>query len=313
MYSSKFRRNVVLVVLLVPATIAFVYAQTVRYKVNRDVTQTENEKVVTAPADEEEIPTGDDPWKEMDNLVANYYGKQGVSYSGTIKVIDDNQEEEKVIEENPFEYAVGGPRFTYRIGDMEVVYREDMALFIDHLNKTINMTSRQKEKYKPRKFFDIAEFKKTMKEYQAEARVSREGHLKVLTVENIQDPQMQGYKIYYDPNNYQITKLLVGMLRLTPLNDEEGSLAETEDQTKSNALDESGSQDSDEEGIITYTYYIEMTYAQRKEMGIRWKDYYPERKFIIQEKNGVLLTPAYSEYQLNGTGISSTEKKDDLE
>src|SRR5690349_24404275 len=55
-----------------------------------------------SPVEDIELPLNEDPWKELQNIVSVYYQSQGVSYSGSLKVIDGNTEEEKVIEEEKF-------------------------------------------------------------------------------------------------------------------------------------------------------------------------------------------------------------------
>jgi hypothetical protein len=262
------------------------------------------------------VPTGDDPWKEMDKLVAAYYDKQGISFKGKIKLIDDNPEQEKVMEEHSFEYSVAGENFHYRLGQIEVVNKKDLVLVADHSNKFISVAPVMPAREKPKKFFDITEFRKILDEQKADAKVTQLGEQKILTIENIQDPQVQGYRIYYDPLTYRISKMLIGMLRLSPLSDDEGGIEELPAPADEKEEITGAGPDTEETGeaeIETYTYYMEIIYSEMKVMGIKEDAFHPENRFIVRNKNKIELTAAYSSYQLISNAEPEKEKTDAVE
>ena len=98
-------------------------------------------------------PTGDDPWKEVSKLVNAYYQPGGIEYKGIIKVIDDNGDTEKVVEEQPFEYTILNTEYYYRLAEMEVVNKQNLLLAVDNTNKTISL-SRNVALLKNKKVFD---------------------------------------------------------------------------------------------------------------------------------------------------------------
>jgi len=256
------------------------------------------------------ISTDDDPWNEMDKLVAAYYNKKGVSFKGQVKLIDDNGENEKIIEEQDFEFSVLGENFYYRLGNMEVVNKPDMVLVADHANKFISVSPVSASAGKVSKFFDISEFKKLMEERKASVKITQLGDQKMLTIENIEDPQVQGYRIYYDPGTYRISKILIGMLRLSPLSDDDNGIAELPGSASTNNEDiktESDKEETDDTTIETYTYYMEIVYNEMKILTVTKQSFNPENKFISKNKNKIELTAAFKNYQLMNSGESETE------
>ena len=233
-------------------------------------------------------PTGDDPWKEISKLVNAYYDNGGIEYKGVIKVIDDNGDREKVIEEQPFEYAILNNDYYYRLAHMEVVNKKNMLVAIDNENKTISI-ARNVVKQNTNKMFDLRAFKKVMEKGKAHALVTQVGNEKVLTIDNINDPDIQGYRIYYSPQTYRVSKMLIGMVRLTPLEDEK--------EEQSEAVEPAAS----DEQIDPYYYYLEVLFTQVQPLTIQASDFKPEQKFIRYGQDTFGLAPAYKEYKLLNT------------
>lgn len=226
-------------------------------------------------------PTDEDPWKEVEKLVAAYYDHTGMLYKGTLKVIDDNGEQEKVLEEHPFQYSIFNNSFHYRLAHMEMVSKKNFLLSVDHENKTV-MLAPNASMQKTNKTFDIRAFKKVMEKGKARALVTRLGEEKVLTIDHIGDPDIQGYRIYYSPLNYRVHKMLIGMVRLNPLEE---------------------APEIEEEGITEYYYYLEVLYSQIEALGMKEKDFHPEQKFIALKNGQPSLTAEFKDYQfLNGDG-----------
>lgn len=236
-------------------------------------------------------PTGDDPWKEVAKLVDAYYLKKGIAYKGIIKVIDDNGDKEKVIEEQPFEYSILNTDYYYRLAQMEVVNKKNLLLAVDNDNKTVRI-AKNTIINRTNKAFDIRAFKNVMEKGKAHALVTRDGKDKILTIDNIGDADIQGYRIYYSPETYRIHKMLIGMVRLNPLEDEN----ENGDEDKGN-----GNNKGDEEEITSYYYYLEVLFTQVQPLALQKKDFNPENKFIQVQNGGIALTPAFKEYQLLNT------------
>ena len=257
----------------------------------------------------EGTPTNDDPWNEMKKLVDANSNEQGVSIRGKVKIIDDNSENEKVIEEQDFEYSFVGKSMYQKVGDMEFVNKPGLALIADNSNKFIAVSASAATEDKRKNLFDLKEFRKILEERKAEIKITQVDDQKALTVDKINDPQVQGYRVYYDPTTYRIKKILIGMLRLSPLeeNDEQDLEKATGNTGDDKSKNESAPGTIDEEEIETYTYYLEITYSEIKTLGLSERSFAPENKFIIKTKDKIELAPAFSGYQFLNNGSSENE------
>lgn len=290
---KKVLKYLLIVIALTGGTLFYLYAQKAYQQQNPPVSNVEIEE----QTDNIGVLTDDDPFTEMDKLVASYYDKGGVFYKGIVKVIDDNGEQEKILEEYPFEYSVFNDAFHYSLDKMEVVQKKDMLLVVDNTNQIVSVSSiAGAATDKTKKLFDISEFKKMMGERKAEAKVTQLGNEKILTIENIQDPQIQGYRIYYNPSSFFINKMIIGMVRLTSL--EEG---DTETHSGVSPIEKKATENNDDniaEGLDTYTYYLEIIYKEAKVLHIKDNGYKPENKFIKNNGKSIVLAVPYKNYQL---------------
>lgn len=282
-------RIIAAVVLICTGVGAVIYAQ----RAYHHAIAIEDTPAIEKAAQEDDFPddvgnvTDDDAWKEMNQLVTAYYDPGGVRFSGHIRLIDDNGEEEQVIEDQPFEYQVKDANFYYSLAKMEVVNSNNLLLLVDNQNKilTVGESEGKAERTSNTRFFDIEAFKKLMQERKAVAKVTKLGDEKVLTIDNIEDPQIQGYRIYYDPTTYNIHKMLVGMVRLSPL----------DENSESNKQDAA---DSETGGIDTYTYYMEVYYDSIQSLKLGKSIFRPETRFVIKEGKELKVAPAFKDYRL---------------
>ncbi len=292
MKSNQFIKRTALLIVPVFAGLVYLFAQHSGGLSGKKAVQHENE-LVEDETEDAGIPTGDDPWQEMDRLVTAYYSDKGQAFKGIIKLIDDNGEAEKTLEEYSFEYEGVQENFRYIIGSMEVIHKKEMVLVADHQNRYIAVSSVKNSSGKKEDLFNIGRFKELMAERKAEAKVTMLDGQKVLTIENIIDQQIQGYQVYYSPENYQVSKMLVGMLRLTPL---------TEGETLPGEQDREPDTDSEDETVDSfsepYTYYMEIIYTSSKPLGLTKKTFRPEDRFIRVNKNKIELMPAFGHYEL---------------
>lgn len=237
-------------------------------------------------------PTSDDPWSEMEKLIGVYYGeKQFVSYKGVMRLIDDNEEKQRVIEEMRFEYNLRGAEYHYRLGQLECVKKESFFLLADYENKTIALSTITPSEDKAAGLLNMAGLKKLLEERSGGVKVTQTTDSKVLTVNNIQDPGIQGYQVFYDPATYRIRKLLVGMIRLSPL--EENILSPADEK----AVDATENEISENE-LEAYAYYLEVKYDNIEFKTAGKELFKPEEKFIHFINNKAELQPAFSGYRL---------------
>jgi hypothetical protein len=243
--------------------------------------------------EDKEVPSNDDPWKELDRIVNAYYQKQGVNYIGSMKVIDANGDQEKVLEEESFNYKILGNDYQYQIGSIEMISKGNIILTIDHENKTVDIIHNLNETSNS-KVFDLRDFKNQLEEKKASISVSMLGNIKILTVDNIQDPTIQGYRIYYTPDQYQIDKIEIGMVRMSPLDTQTEQIDGT---TK--ATNQATTSYADEESIDIYTYYLEINYSDVKPLHLKPEQFHPESKVVQYSNNSHYeLTPKFREYTL---------------
>jgi hypothetical protein len=244
-----------------------------------------------AASENEEQLTDDDPWTEMDKIVSAYYSDGGTTYKGTVKVFDDNGETEKLIEENPFEYTLYNEDYHYKLSTLEVVSKKDFTLAVDHNTKTVAIV--QKAPIATAQLFDLRGFKKAMEDKKAVVKVLTQGGQKILSVDQIEDPTIQAYRIYYSPATFQVKKIEIGMSRLSSIDgDEQGIPAENVRKEK-----------QDEEPTMQeYVYYLEIDYTSIQTLSLKKEDFHPEGQIIERTNNHIQLTPAFSQYNLVNGG-----------
>jgi hypothetical protein len=275
----------IITLVITVVVIAVVYAGEVLQNRKSPVITTSQKTVATDPKDSVEVigtPTNDDPWKEVAKLAEAYYTKSGIMYKGAVKVIDDNSDSEKVVEEQPFQYTLLGNDYHYQLGNLEVISKKSFLMVIDHINKTISYTQQLPPvKNRQHKLFDMAAFKKIMLKGKVNARITQAGEDKILTIDSINDAVIQGYRIYYSPHTYRINKMLIGMVRPEPLEKEE-------------AIEE-GAEGS------SYYYYLDISFNTIETLALKEKIFRPEDEFVIIEDRKIVITPAYKDYQLLNT------------
>lgn len=239
-------------------------------------------------------PTGDDPWKEVDKLVAAYYSTSGIYYEGIMQLTDDNNKRERIIEENKFNYTILGQEYYYRLGEIEVVSKNKFTIVVNHQHQSIGFVPSSTNSNKA-VLFSPDEFKKLMTERNASAQVTLLDSLKVLTIDNIEDPSIQGYHIYYDPVTYRIKRMLIGMLRLSAL---EGDVNQINEVPSEKDSEDETSPVTDEETIPVYSYYLDITYTICKELNLRSADFLPEKKFLQITGNRYEPLAPYRDYKI---------------
>ncbi len=281
--------------------LALVYTFAQKGKSNSSVLS-DNEEKNSVEAEEIGTPTHEDPWKEMDKLVNAYYGSGNIAYKGSVKLIDDNGDQEKIVEVHPFEYSFFNGNFQYSLDSMEFISQDKYIVAIDHRSRLISLSSAGKLQAGSQ-LFDMEEFKKIMENQKADALVTQSGNEKMLTIENIQHPQVQGYRVYYDPATYKISKMLIGVLRLSPLNETDENYTEgidpapNENDTKETEESKVSTEETETE-IDTYTYYIEISYSESRELPSGGKGFDPIQKILKISKDRIELQPAFAAYEL---------------
>jgi hypothetical protein len=237
-------------------------------------------------------PTGDDPWMEMQKLVEAYYGgEQLITYHGRMRLIDDNHDKQKLLEELSFEYSSYGEEYYYRMEQLECVKKRDFIMMADHDNRSVSISYVSLAKDKNNGILSMEDLKKMLQERSKEIKITQSGDTKILTVNDIQDPSIQGYQVFYDPVTYQVKKMVLGMIRLNPLDENDRvALNETEKT--------SPDKDSEEMEIEAYAYRLEILYDKIEKTRISEQEFRPEQKFIRFNNNKPELQPAFSDYRL---------------
>jgi hypothetical protein len=297
MKSKKYFLIVIVVSFISIGTLAI--TKIANHKPVQKQTQSVNDSKQAVPVADNEMTTDDDPWKEIENIVKHYYSKEGIGYSGTMKLMDENKDDEKVLEEMKFDYTLLGDEYYYKMGNFEVVNKNNFVLAVDNDSKTIALSYQPPSSVKAQ-LFNPTEFKKLAEQKGAATKVTQAGGEKIITIDSIQDPQIQGYRIYYSPSTYQIHKIEIGMVRLSPVDGDEDN--SDQEQTSKPSVDSKDQNKEDDSEPGAYTYLLEVTYSSIKSLSLRKDEFNPENKFITVTKNNIQLTPAYSNYTLLNSG-----------
>lgn len=242
-------------------------------------------------------PTGDDPWKELDKLVKAYYIKDGVFYQGTIKLFDDNGDAEKLLEEKKFQYTYFNNEYSYSLGPLEVINKKDYAVIVNHEDKMISVSPKITASVRKKDLLSITDLKNIIEQQNANVTVTRLGDEKILTIDSIQDADIQGYRIYYSPETYMISKIIVGMVRLYSLDDESAG----EEKKDAPVVTETNTEEEADGEIEGYYYYLEINYSVIKPLSLQEGEFNPEKKFIRIEGKKLELAPEFAGYQLFNT------------
>src|SRR5688500_12788498 len=98
--------------------------------------------------------TADDPWIEMEKIATAGVSKnEQLDFTGTMSLIDDNGDKEKILEVYPFKYSIYKDNYYYKLASMEWVNKKKFSLAIDHESKKIGYAAIQGSAQKP--FFDL--------------------------------------------------------------------------------------------------------------------------------------------------------------
>jgi hypothetical protein len=235
-------------------------------------------------------PTDDDPYDQLSKLLKAYYEKDGISYKGSMKLFDGNGDEDKLLEEKNFEYSYFNNEYSYSLSPIEVVDKKDYSIIVNHDDKVIAVAPKIGKQQRA-DLFNLKDFKKILEQQKANVKVTQLGDEKMLTIDSIQDPNIQGYRIYYSPTSYKIRKILIGMLRLNSLDEEP-----EEDANKLQAGDKSVKPE-DQEGVDVYYYYLEINYSEIKALSLHEGEFNPEKKFLKTVGKKIELTDAFEGYQ----------------
>lgn len=300
---KKILKGFYVLMMLTALVLVYTSAITQKNSTQKDKRSVDADKEATNDSLNIGVSTDDDPWKELNNIVRNYYLTGGITYEGSIRLIDGNEEKDKILEEQKFRYTLFNGDYHYSLGEMELISKEKYVVAIDHSNKIIAVSPKRSGNAKT-EVFDISVFKKIVEARKGEAKVTQLGSEKILTIDNIEDPTIQGYRIYYSPGTYRVDKMLIGMARLSPLTDDtEGSSIQEEPMAKPEPEQEHFEQTESTatDSIKGYYYYLEVVYSNIKTLALKKKDFNPEDQFIELSKNKVEVKKAYEDYQLLNT------------
>lgn len=172
-------------------------------------------------------------------LDANLPGQQCIELSGEMVLIDATKDEEKIVEQHPFQWWFGNGLTSFLLDSVMVVQDTSYSLQVDHREETIQILPMKKDSAVQ---WSLGQILTSLKDMQAKITLENEGAYKVLTVDSLALPDFQGYRIFVDPRSYEVKKILIGMNRLQPL----------------------GSTGFDPQDEELYTYFLEIRYNQRK-------------------------------------------------
>ncbi len=242
--------------------------------------------------------TNDDPWRELELLVDHYYNDyEATRYVGTMRLLDDNSEKEKVLEQKDFMLEMVKDEYYYKLDSIECVSKSDFTLIVDHKEKLIAFAPIFREGRN--NVFDFSALRRMMMEQNVQAKVREKNGKKILTIDSIPHPEIKGYQVYYDPLSYKVEKLLIGMSRFTSLTDAGNEEKEVGGEFGSDI--ENRNDINHEElnmgSISTYNYYIEIEYTRKQEFKTK-SLYNPESRFVeFRNANGFEPLPEYQDYE----------------
>ena len=257
------------------------------------VTQVTDRRIIAAPVilveeTDHEIALDEDPWNDLQQIVHALQSRDGITYSGTILLVDETGENRKLIEKSPFTYTVFNDAFYYSLGGVEVISKEHFTLLVDHGSKTIALTKKMHaEKTAP---FNVDAFQKLLDQRESTIRLAQLDTERILTIDHIMDPVIQGYRVYYNPRTYRVRKIEIGMASLSAISNEKEEHLDVGSDQINTASDEGG------DAIKTYTYYLEIEYKDISKWQGKKASFLPENEFITGTSHHIHLTNSFKDY-----------------
>jgi hypothetical protein len=243
--------------------------------------------------------TGEDPFKEIEKIIHNYGQKNNLSYTGTIKLYE-NEEDEKSTEEKTTQFKKDGNRVYYSIGPIEYIYEKAQLLMIDHESKIMQITPLE-ENAQNQQTLQLQQMKKYMEADSAQAIVTKTEKEKIITILNPLDPAVQQYSIHYNPDTYYVTEVQMVMVRTEEMTGDdyeeaEELLKQREKEKEKNPADTT--MVMEELGIKQTVYRVAVFYRDFTTT-VTWIPEQTIDEYILRQGSEIEPRDAYKEYELN--------------
>jgi hypothetical protein len=298
---KKIAKRIILPVSVVLFTVTVVAQITTGKNIWRNLISGTDEKkeIVQEDTGDDRKVTGDDPWKELEKIYEIFNQGKNVSYSGKIKLQEEDAD--KMLEETSYSCEVNDGNYHYSIDSVEMIYNREISLNIYHRER-IMILGRGKQTVKNWwTFSSIDSVRKYAMLDSAEVKVKQDGTLKLISVENNGNPDVYAYEIYYDPYTYRLTRLVMFFTSLQDINGEGEAATDETDVT----LPENEEDSQAGNAIYFNTYRMELTYDNFSVREGR-KDFAPESRYIRIDKKKILINDQYKGYRII---VPDTEEK----
>lgn len=277
-----------------------------KFQIDKKATLPEN--TVDASSAEEGTLTNDDPWTEMNKIAERYLNNNLLSLSGNIKLYD--YESSKLIEEQKFSYSKSAKFWLYTLGSIETAANDKYTVAVDH-SENVVAVSKTRNLSASIQAFDIEKLKKLLSDNEASARVLQNGNQKILVVNNIIYEDIANYKIYYDPDTYRVSKIIMEMSTTDDFNpddsDADSAKSAGENKTENDEVSDEAETNTQSQqmdsltenaipGIQFNDYTVEINYVQEKQLPPTAND--PVKKYVTIKDKMIMLTDQFKNYEL---------------
>jgi len=263
-------------------------------------------KTVDTPTDEtgdKRRVTGDDPWKELENIYRVFNEGKNVFYSGKITLQDED--DDKLLEEVPYSCEINGPNYHYTIDSVEMIYSGEIALNVYHREKLMVLGKGKVQVKNWWTFSSIDSVRKYAMLDSAEVKVMQDGSMKLISVENTGNPDIYAYEMYYDPATYRLSRLVIFFASLDDFESQDGIVSE-EKPAIEKPQNEDAEENEESNTIYVAAYRMQLIYEN---FSVRegLKDFAPENKFISINKKKLTINDEYKDYRVI---VPDTKQKD---
>ncbi|HUC80965.1 MAG TPA: hypothetical protein VMR70_08620 [Flavisolibacter sp.] len=253
--------------------------------------------------------TADDPWSELERIYQVFKQNGFVSYTGTMVLKEE--EGTDILESADFSGEINGRDHRYTIDSVEFIHKGGLSLNVFHRDKLVIAGKENLAANAQWNYANIDSLKAFAKREGASAQVFLDKQLKVLKIENVGNSDVLGYEIYYDPQGYSVSSVVLHLASIEDLGSDDVDLNQEGDVTSpfvQEETEQAPKPDTAVGPVITFNLYrLELQYKQFNVLR-NARDFDPVKKIGQPVKAGFQLNDQFADYRLVWTGEEKKRK-----
>jgi hypothetical protein len=212
---------------------------------------------------------------------ANAPSIEAFHQDGEMVLFDVNGDSEKVMERASFVWQYDKTRSYYRIDSVVQVRDGHFFMQVDLTNRVMAISLADSSSNGA---YQISEYLKLLQDLHAEISIRQEEGMTAITIDSLQHPAYQGFKLFVDPTSLEVRKLLLGMNKLSSL-DRQASVQNEQDLSE----------------YPVFTYFLEIRFNPRRRIAAG--DIGSLGSFVSFNADSTKITaqPNYADFDIAGS------------